>query len=131
MTINSDITLLIRDEVINLRKEITVKQAKKLSLKNRITENIYDQLTDNDSNEAIRLMNKCTKPYSSDLKKLIKPKLNKFLKNQEDAFSALEIFCYHATDIQMLCVHKYLQGNMSEKDFIKFVSLLKYKNYAK
>jgi len=125
----SDIISLVRDEAVKLKKLITLRQTINLNLNNRITENIYDQLTgSSENNQAINLLNKCTQPYSSDLFLFKSPRQNSFdYKRTQPVFSPLEIFCYYATNDQLEVIHKYLRNEISELYFDKFISSLKIK----
>lgn len=125
----SDIATLVRDEAIKLKKLITLRQTLNLNLSNRITENIYDQLTGSCENpQAINLLNKCTQPYSSDLFIFKSPRQNTFdYKRTQPLFSPLEIFCWYATNTQLEIVQKYLKNEVSEIYFDKFISSLKLK----
>lgn len=123
----NDIASLVRDEVIKLKKLITPRQASKLSLQNRITENVYDQLTgDSCSQTAIYLLNKSAKPYSADLNQLKLPDHSNFdRKYNKNLFSPLEIFCHHATDTQLKFVHKYLQNKSDDNYISRFFNSIK------
>lgn len=125
----SDITSLVKDEVIKLKKLITLRQISNLNLSNRITENVYDQLTGSSENvQAINLLNRCSKPYSSDLMIFKSPNQKNFnYKQKIPVFSPLEIFCWYATNAQLEIVHKYLKNEVSEIYFGKFISSLKLK----
>lgn len=128
ITVN-DISTLVREEVIKLKNIITAKQASKLNLKNLCMENIYDKLTgDSTSLEAIRLLNKCAKPYSGDMNVLKWPNYNNFdQKYTQNLFSPLEIFCYIANNSQLKIVIGYLQGNVTDLYLNRFFNSLKRK----